>query len=125
MTRVAIRKVIYREVNGEKEECFVDKGTAKNLAQYNNIYDSVKHFIITEQDNLESKIPGCVRKMYLAESPNMRIRAFKDYIPGVPEDILDHAHYTATVTNVRTNDLKILYGYVPMLYYKLFEERKR
>lgn len=126
MSKETTKEITYHDHTGAKQTCTVDTETAQDISQYKDVYNKIQYFFITEMD-LEPRSPGWVRKMFIAQSRRLEIRAIKEYLPGVSEDILDHASYVASVRNTKSQEEpKILpYGIVPILYYKLFEKRKQ
>ena len=126
MTDIKTKKVKYHEPDGKKQECIVDIETAKDISQYNDIYNKIQYFFVSEMD-LEPRSPGWARKMFIAQSPRLEIRAIKEYLPGISEDILDHPSYVASIRNTKSQEEPrfLLYGIVPILYYKLLERQKQ
>ncbi|MBP5363957.1 MAG: hypothetical protein J6Y49_01240 [Alphaproteobacteria bacterium] len=126
MSKETTKEITYHDHNGVKRKCIVDAETAQNIGQYKDIYNKIQYFFITEMD-LEPRSVGWARKMYIAQSHKLEIRAIKEYLPGVSEDILDHASYVASIRNTKSQEEPkfLLYGIVPILYYNLFEKQKQ
>ena len=126
MSKETTKEITYHDHTGAKQTCTVDAETAQDISQYKDVYNKIRYFFITEMD-LEPRSPGWARKMFIAQSRRLEIRAIKEYLPGVSENIIDHPSYIASVRNTKSQEEPkfLLYGIVPILYYNLFEKQKQ
>lgn len=119
MSRHAIEEVEYME-DGVLVKTVTDSKTARAIGKYKNIYQCVQSFTVTKhQLTSQYADKGFVREAILAQSRRLKILCIKDYVPNVPEYIID-PQYQCGILNKKTNKVERVEGGVELLYYKLF-----
>jgi hypothetical protein len=119
MSRQAIEEVEYME-DGVLVKTVTDSKTARAIGKYKSIYHCVQSFTVTKHQ-LPSQYAdkGFVREAILAQSRRLKILCIKDYVPNVPEYIID-PQYQCGILNTKTKEFERVEGGVELLYYKLF-----
>ena len=119
-----IKPITFFDETGKLIRTVTDPKTTKTVDTYNLVYHCADKFSI-EHETQPSDKKQYVHDVLVASSNEMgmTIVCIKDFIPGVSENILDHARYHCGIINHTTGKVKQIEGGVESLYYKLFRGR--